>query len=331
MTSSLTTDLPVQFSDIRVGDYIIATSDSGARSREGFVTALDSNTRSLDMILECLDDVTLSDNRRTWARRTHAMNPQLTLVHPGHLVVGDWAAAYNIRNDGDEATGTVTDLQTSWVFLDGGAYSRTQRQWFRLLPQGAEPVVGAWVSAVSLLGYDTVSGQVTHVDGSSVFIDGVHVIRYMRRFEAYSPPAPEPTPLYPSIHHLRAKLFDIILANSRSHVWCAEGASDFAQELGLATDLYEGEGLQDQADQVEALVARLRAADARVRNVSEASVAQAFRDLGIPRTVEPLAPVTKRVQLEVEVPVTLTPEQIHDFLVQSEHVTSVIRNQEVPR
>lgn len=169
----------------------------------------------------------------------------------------------------------------------------------------------------------TREGTVTHLNGARVQIreDNGDAFRAtsLRSFEISNrvPEAPKSiSDRYPTIHHLKAAIFDVVRANLVSGAWCSE-AHDFVQELGIASGVGD-RALRDQADEVNALITRLQGETSGGRGITSTSLEAAFETLGIPRIPTPRQ---KMMTLSVAVPLDMTPSQLQDYVHSLVNVT----------
>lgn len=162
-------------------------------------------------------------------------------------------------------------------------------------------------------------GTVTRIRGARVTFqdqDGAdHAASSLRTFEI-SNRVPEPVPVfserYPTIHHLKAAIFDVAAPNYKNGTWCSD-THDFLQELGIVDNLYPAEGLKDQADQVHSLIAKLQSESSSSRGISAASMERAFDALGIPKT--PAAPPPQKMMtVTVAVPADFNAQVVAELL-----------------
>lgn len=159
-------------------------------------------------------------------------------------------------------------------------------------------------------------GTVTQLNGARIQIREANGDTFratsLRSFEISNrvPEAVKPlSDRYPTIHHLKAAIFDVVRANRASGDWCSE-AHDFVAELDIASGVDDA-AIRDQADEVQALVAKLQSETAGGRGITSTSLAAAFETLGIPRTGTPRQ---KMMTISVVVPLDMTPEQVQDFV-----------------
>jgi len=290
---SLTTDVPVQFDDIRVGDYIIGTGRPDSvipgTTHQGFVV-LASSGDGVKIRQDNGAETMMGRPVRTFTRRTHAMNPALHLVDPGAIRLGDKVTLYDGATALDSGV-TVDSLspctigEDGWdIYLSSSCNRCTgynpSYQWFR---HTMAPLPENWDSL----------GKVSNQT------------------------------LYPTIHHLKAAIFDLLAKNVDNKTWCEDGASQFARRYYISP--LSPEDREASAQVVNNTIARLQGETAQFLGISQAELNEAFKTLSISQL-----PKTKRVQLEIEVPKGLTLDQIHEMLVGQQGVT-VLRNQEVSR
>lgn len=166
-------------------------------------------------------------------------------------------------------------------------------------------------------------GRVTALNGARVQIREASGDTFratsLRSFEISNrvPDAVKPiSDRYPTIHHLRAAIFDVVRANRASGDWCSE-AHDFVAELGIASGVDDA-AIRDQADEVQALVTKLQGETAGGRGITSSSLVAAFETLGIPRTG---TPKQKMMTISVAVPLDMTPSQVQDYISNLNNIT----------
>lgn len=175
-------------------------------------------------------------------------------------------------------------------------------------------------------------GTVTLIQGARVSFrdkDGVgHAASSLRTFEI-SNRVPEPVPVlserYPTIHHLKAAIFDVAVPNYKNGTWCSD-TNDFLRELDIVDNLYQDAGLKDQAEQVQELITRIQSESASSRGISVTSLEKAFETLGIPRS-GPQTPRQKMMTVTVAVPVEYDTTTVADW-VNSRTNNMVVENVE---
>lgn len=298
---------PVAPSDIRVGDYIQGVwYDNPNNVRQGEVIRIDP-ALSVRVQQEGAQPYSLDWENRVFYRlqATETWSPiSYRQVQVGDYVRGTWGT-----DTGDVYEGTVarfTDNDEYVVIQRTGdtevTASLESRNWERRgTPTSSPEPTWHEIPFGDLKPGDQVrvtfagtsrTGIVSQIQGARATIKEQDTGREfaataLRKFEVGNR-VPEPTkPLeerYPSIHHLKAALFDVAMANKRSGAWCGD-VHDWVQELGIADNLYTDDGLLTQADQVKALVAKLQQETAGNRGVSQGSFDAARKALGLPEPV----------------------------------------------
>lgn len=340
---------PVQVDEIQPGDYIRGTwtADHTCPNAQVVEGQFERVAGAVSQTIRIVDqEHGYSLRNRTWEKRVDPA-PQWSAVNPSDMRPGDYVRGTQIEGqffgrEGEEITveGTFAELKsTGSVRLTSGqrGYHPVNRAWERRTgadtPAPSPEVTWTRVQQgdLSVGDYvrtrrDTVpsdrnwdwEGPVTRIEDEYIWVEGArdgncidmdfNVVE--RRSSASTPPTPAPTH-YPTIHHLKAALFDVLHDNYTSGVWCSS-TNRFARDMGLEIPGLDATGLdQHQATTVAPYIARLQGEAAQGYTVSSGSIDQAFERLGIPRTA---TPTTKRLSLEIEAPVGLTEQQIREMI-----------------
>lgn len=128
---------------------------------------------------------------------------------------------------------------------------------------------------------------------------------------------PPVTERYPSIHHLRAAIYDVAMTHYKSGAWCSD-VHDWVAELDIARDLRPESGQEEQASMVQELIAKLQGETPGARGIGHASFRQATEALGI----QPQGPRLKSLTIQVSVPADWDSGRLERSL--SEFASSVV-------
>lgn len=281
------------FRDLEVGDFIVAYSTSGGITEQGTIARLSAPYSSDHICFEGRQGGVLFSMRKIFRRAqvTPPVTPTVQRPEVGARFTRHWE---NSRNPRVNCTvNEVQDIEGGWQIT----YS--------------SPSMGVG-SKIRLMYDGTVYGGTAGLSNKgSITWESTQVIP-----DASWAKAAEPVRLYPTVHHLKAALYDLLQAQVDTDVWCESGVTKYARQTGLSLGSKE----QDRA-QVDALITQLQKVSPSAWGITQESFDKALRDLGIS------GPVTKNVTISIEVPVDIDPVNLSHYLRSTNNLKYTVKEQ----